>query len=400
MADAHDPLLDLLHEERSRYRGAFAPPIYRASTFGQETLEKFLSPDVITPPNFVYSRVANPTTRVLEEMLAKLENGEDAVAFGSGMGAISAVLLAFLKRGDHILCVTPAYHPAHQFLETFTERMALSVEYFAPGADIEPLMRPNTRLVYVESPTSGSFEVLDLRAISRVARAHGAISVIDNTWATPLYQKPLDMGIDVSLHSATKYINGHSDAMGGIVVTSHALMATLRPMAIMLGATLSPEDAFLMIRGLRTLAIRMPHFMQSGLTIAHWLQAHPLVEKVLHPGLPNCAGFALGQQQMSGYSSLFGVVLRAPPVVTGQVPGAAFANALQFFGIAPSWGGFESLIAPIDVTPGHAVFRLSIGLEPTDALIADLDQALQRYGEALADLSTVSGTVADALTSV
>lgn len=378
MSEPSDPRLDLLHEDRSDYRGAFNPPIYRASTFNQSTLERYFSPDASTPPNYIYSRVANPTTRVFEEIISKVEHADDAVAFSSGMGAITAAILAFIGHGDHILLVSHVYGPTRTFLEQMTPRMALTVETFEPGVDIEPLMRPNTKLVYVESPTSLHFEMLDLRAISRVARAHGAVTIIDNSWATPLYQQPLDLGIDISLHTGTKYLNGHSDVLCGVAATSSELMKTLRPMAITLGATLSPEDAYMCVRGLRTLAIRMAQHQESGLAVAHWLHDHPLIERVLHPALPDSPGYELWRSQMSGASGLFSIVLRAGP--EGAV--AAFANSLKLFGIAPSWGGFESLLAPIDVKPDQpAIIRLAIGLEPVDALIADLEQALEHYGE-------------------
>ncbi len=378
MSEQRDPRLDLLHEDRTYYRGAFNPPIYRASTFKQPSLEHYQSPEARIPPNYIYSRVANPTTRALEEMIAKIEHADDALAFSSGMGAITAAILAFLGHGDHVLLVRHAYGPTRTFLEQMTPRMALTVETFEPGADIEPLMRPNTRLVYVESPTSGYFEILDLREISRIAREHGALTIIDNSWATPLFQQPLDLGIDITLHTGTKYLNGHSDVLCGFAATSHELMKTLRPIAETLGATLSPEDAYMCMRGLRTLAIRMAHHMESGLTVARWLHDHPLVERVLHPALPDSPGYALWKSQMSGASGLFSVVLR--PAAEGAV--AAFANSLKLFGIAPSWGGFESLIAPFESKPDQpAIIRLAIGLEPVDALIADLEQALAHYGE-------------------
>ena len=343
--DTHnrDPRLTLLHEDRSTYRGAFNPPIYRASTFNQDSLEQLQSPDVAVPPNYIYGRVGNPTTHVFEEMLAALEHGEEAVAFSSGLAAITAVLLTFLDHGAHVLCVDSAYHPAQDFLTALTDRMALEVEYFAPGTDLAPLMRPNTRLIYAELPTSLVFDMLDLPAISKIARAHGAITVTDNTWATPLFQQPIDLGIDISLHSATKYISGHSDVLAGVAVTSRALMAKLRPMAITLGATLSPEDAYLAIRGLRTLDLRMRHAMEAGLTVARWLQQHPLVEEVLHPALPDLPGYALWQQQMSGASALFGFRLRA----ASDGAASALINSLHMFGLAPSWGSYELLIVPI-----------------------------------------------------
>lgn len=376
----HDPLLDILHEDRSTYHGSFNPPIYRTSTFDQENFDIFTAGAAIRPPNYVYTRVANPTTRVLEEMIAKLENAEDGQAFGSGMGAITAVLLALLQHGDHVLCVESAYGPAKMFLTELTSRMQLTVEYFTADTDIEPLIRPNTRLIYLESPTTFKFEVLDLPKIAALARARGITTIVDNTWATPIYQKPLDMGIDVSLHSGTKYINGHSDVCLGLLATSNTLMEKIRPMAIALGATVSPEDAFLAIRGLRTLAVRMAQHQSSGLKVAEWLAAHPLVTEVRHPGLPSSPWYGLGKAQMTGYSGLFAFALKAAP--EGAI--RAFSDAIKLFGFAPSWGGFESLMIPINAKPNEPlILRLSIGLEPVEALIGDLENAFNCYGEFL-----------------
>lgn len=379
--DSFDPdLLDLLHEDRDSYNGSFNPPIYRSSTFGQDDLDAIAKQQPVRPPHYIYTRVANPTTHVFESLVAKLEHAEAGQAFSSGMGAVSCAILTFVGHGDHILCVNSVYSPARAFLNELSGRMALTVEYFTPeqSVDLTPLMRPNTKLIYCESPTTFKFEVLDLPAISRVARAHGAITVIDNTWATPLYQKPLDLGIDVSLHSATKYLNGSSDVVAGVLVSSEALMTRIRPIAQLLGATLSPEDAYLIIRGMRTLPIRMAHHQQSGLRVAEWLQAHPLVVEVRHPGLPTSPYHDLAKAQMTGFSSLFSVVLK--PAREGACD--AFAKSLRYFGIAPSWGGFESLIVPVAVSPGEpAIFRLAVGLEPVEALIGDLDGALACYGE-------------------
>jgi cystathionine beta-lyase len=309
-------------------------------------------------------------------MIAKLENGDDAFAFGSGMGAIVAPLMTFLDHGAHVLVVDSVYGPTRQFLTAMTDRMQLSVEYFPAGADVESLIRPNTRIIYLESPTTFKFEVLDLRAISRAARAHGVVTMIDNTWATPLYQKPLDLGIDISIHSGTKYINGHSDVMLGLMVTSDTLMKKIRPMAIMMGASPSPEDAYLAVRGLRTLGVRMPQHMKSGLAVAEWLEAHPLVTEVRHPGLPSSPYHALAEAQMTGYSALFAFTVKA--ATEGGT--RAFARALRLFAIAPSWGGFESLLVPIAVKANEPMtVRLSVGLEPAQALIADLEQALNVY---------------------
>jgi cystathionine beta-lyase len=376
----HDPLLDILHEDRSNYHGSFNPPIYRTSTFDQDNFDIFTSGAHIRPPTYVYTRVANPTTRVLEEMIAKLEHAEDGQAFGSGMGAITAVLLALLQHGDHVLCVESAYGPAKMFLTELTNRMQLTVEYFAADAELAPLLRPNTRLIYLESPTTFKFEVLDLPKISALARAHGITTIIDNTWATPIFQKPLDLGIDVSLHSGTKYINGHSDVCLGLVATSNALMEKIRPMAITLGATTSPEDAYLAVRGLRTLAVRMAQHQTSGLRVAEWLSQHPFVTEVRHPGLPSSRWYELGKAQLSGYSGLFAFSLKAAP--DGAI--RAFTDAIQMFGFAPSWGGFESLMIPINAKPNEPLtLRVSIGLEPVEALLADLENAFNCYGDFL-----------------
>jgi len=378
MNEPHDPLLDLLHEDRTYYRGGMNPPIHRTSTFAQEDFDLMTSGQPIMPPQYIYSRVANPTTRVLEEMIAKLEHADDAIAFGSGMGAITAALLAFLQHGDHVLCIESVYGPARMFLSALTDRMQLSVEYFAPGADLESLIRPNTRVIYLESPTTFKFEVLDLPKIAAVARAHGIVTIIDNSWATPLYQTPLDFGIDVTLHSGTKYINGHSDVCLGLLAANAEHMKTIRPMAITLGATSSPEDAYLAVRGLRTLTLRMQQHMMAGLRVAEWLSAHPLVTEVRHPGLPTSPWHELARAQMSGWSGLFAFSLRAAPEGAPK----AFARALKLFAIAPSWGGFESLLVPIAIKPNEPMtVRISVGLEPVEAIIGDLEQAMACYGD-------------------
>jgi cystathionine beta-lyase len=272
--------------------------------------------------------------------------------------------------------------------------LGVETTYFHPGLDdLTGLLRPDTRLVYLESPGSLSFHVQDMAGLSRQAGMHGAITIADNSWATPLNQQPHNLGIDIVVHSGTKYIAGHSDVVVGLATVRDTteggdLLRRVRQMAILLGATLGPAEAFLVQRGLRTMPVRMAQLQESGLAVARWLQAHPKVRRVLHPGLPTFPRHQLAKEQMSGWSSLFTVELY-PPVDSEQ--GHRFVDSLQLFSIGVSWGGYESLIIPLLAdTPAIAAqhervglsddcYRLSIGLEDSDDLIADLEQGLSRY---------------------
>ncbi len=387
-----DTHLQHLADNRARHYGAINTPVYRASLFGFETYADFLAAragDLDAP---VYSRTRNPTRDALEAKIAFLEGADHAIAFSSGMGAISAALLALVKAGDHVLAAACCYGPSRQFFDTVLAGLGVTVEYFPAEAstDLSDRLKPNTRLIYLESPGSLTFQLQDIRAVTKLARQRHIATVIDNSWATPLYQKPLSMGVDVVVHSGTKYIAGHSDVVVGLLACNAAMYRRIRPVATLLGAGLAPDDAYLVTRGLRTLSLRLARQQESALKIARRLEDKPEVRAVLHPGLPSFPQHHLAQAQMHGYSSLFGLKLHPG----GEKARHAFVDSLSLFSIAVSWGGFESLILPVGrayqdqpavrQTMGinDDLFRLSIGLEGVDDLIADLEAGLAAWRRA------------------
>lgn len=370
-------------EDREAHGGAVSPPIHRTSLFTFPDCATFEACHGGQGGRHLYSRVSNPTVSVLEHKLADLEGYDTALACASGMAAVSAVLLGLLRAGDHVVMVSCAYGPTLAFARGPLARFGVDVSFVPAGELGDPgsHLRESTRLIYLESPGSLTFDILDLPAISDVARDRGIPTVLDNSWATPLYQRPADLGLDLSLHSGTKYLSGHSDILLGAVTGRAELMSRVRRMATLLGGSLSPEDAFLAIRGLRTLPLRMAQHQQNGLRVASFLESQPRVSSVLHPGLPSFAGHALARRQFAGWSGLFSFVLDGDP--------RRFVDALEIFSIGVSWGGFESLALPAgllasrpperdlrpDIPPG--LVRLSIGLEDADDLIADLERGFR-----------------------
>lgn len=332
-----------------------------------------------------YGRFGTPTTHALEEAVAQLEGGYRSLVFPSGLAAIATSLTALLSAGDHVLVTDSAYSPARTFLTRLLSRFGVQVSFYNPciGSGIEALIQPNTRVVYVESPGSETFEIQDIPAIAQVAHRHGAKVVMDNTWGTPLFFKPFEHGVDVSVQAATKYIVGHSDAMLGIVTCTRDTWPVIKQASRDLGQTAGPEECFLALRGLRTMGVRLQQHWQSGLKVAQWLEGHDEVEAVLHPALPSHPGHALWKRDFKGACGLFSIVLKT----TSQQEMAAFVDSLQLFGLGVSWGGFESLVIPF--VPGSAhtgarwpwrgqALRLHVGLEDTDDLLADLRQGLAR----------------------
>ncbi len=367
-------------EDREFFLGSVSPPVFRSSLFAfpdSASLEKAFKGG---RDRYLYSRVSNPTVRVLEEKVALLEKAEDAIAFGSGMGAISAVLLAFLGSGDHLICFSRAYGPTLSLARGLLRRLGVGVTFLEPGEipRLETHVRPATRLIYVESPASLTFDVIDLEHVARVGKERGIPTATDNSWASPIFQQPVSLGIALSLHSGTKYIGGHSDILLGLAAGNRASVEQVRSTAILLGACLSPEDAFLAVRGLRTLPIRMQRHEESAFLLARRLLAHDLVADVLHPALPFFASHALWKKQFSGSSGLFSFRLK------GDV--RRFADALKVFRLGVSWGGFESLVLPVALTLPSSpaenprpdirgdLIRLSVGLEDPEDLWQDLEQ--------------------------
>lgn len=381
----------ILHtgDDREARMGAVNPPIYHASLFTFPSLRAFLERDDAEYVRHTYTRESNPTNRALEQKIAMLEGAEDCIATASGMAAIVPSILSTVQAGDHALVVESCYGPTRQFMDDLMAGLGVESTYYHPDLDdLSQLYRPNTKLVYLESPGSHAFQIQDIAKVCAQARAHGATTICDNSWATPINQQPHHFGVDIVVHSGSKYISGHSDLVLGLITTGGALFHRIRTITTLLGATLGPSEAYLALRGLRTLPVRMAQHQENGLTVARWLQAHPKVRRVLHPGLPDFPRHRLAQKQMSGWSSLFSIELQAPGDPDQPY---RFVDSLRLFSIGVSWGGYESLIVPLlPQTPEGAArqkrlglndncYRLSIGLEDADDLLADLHQALENY---------------------
>ncbi|MCB1387614.1 MAG: cystathionine beta-lyase [Rhodobacteraceae bacterium] len=358
------------------------PPLVRASTFVFDTLASFEAASKTPFDVPFYGRVGTPTTFAFEEAMAALEGGHRSIATASGVSAISATFLAFLEQGDHLLVVDTVYEPVRRFCNRALTRMGIETTYYDPalGGGIAELIRPETKLIYLESPGSGTFDVQDVPAIVAVARARGIRTAIDNTWATPLFFRPLEHGIDVSIHAATKYIVGHSDAMLGVITTGADCYEAVRRATQDLGACAGIEECNLGLRGLRTLEVRMKRHEATGLALAGWLMERPEVARVLHPALPSCPGHEHWARDFDGAAGLFSIELSSPDPDAKR----RFIDALQLFRIGFSWGGYESLVLPMHPESRSMprwrelgpVVRLQVGLEDLDDLRADLAQAL------------------------
>jgi cystathionine beta-lyase len=361
------------------YHGFVNPPVYHASTVLYPSAEDFLAHRA----RYQYGRRGTPTTEALELALQELDGPQCAgvALLPSGLAAISTAFLALVHAGDHVLVTDSAYGPTRVFCDQVLSRFGVTVTYYDPliGPGIAELIRPNTRLVYLESPGSLTFEMQDTGAMAKAAHAKDALVVMDNTWATPLYFRPLDHGVDMAIQAGTKYIGGHSDLMLGTVSANAATLARLKNTVRYTGQCAGPDDVYLGLRGLRTLAIRLARHQQSGLAIARWLDRRPEVLSLLHPGLPSHPGHAVWKRDFAGASGLFSMVLK--PV--SQKAYYAFLDTLELFGIGASWGGYESLAIPFDCAPlrtatrwapGGPTVRFHIGLEAVDDLIADLER--------------------------
>ena len=369
--------------------GIVNPPVYRASTclFDSyaELRERCADPSA---KKLFYGRKGTPTQWALEEAITELEGGEGTVLYPSGVAAITGAILSLVRAGDHILITDSAYEPTRTFSSGLLSQMGVEVEYYDPliGGDIEKLFRDNTRLVMTESPGSLTFEVQDLPAIIAAAKKRDIYVVVDNTWATPLYLKPLEMGADISVHAVTKYIGGHSDIMLGSATANKRTFKALQRTAYQLGQTCSPDDAFLASRGIRTLAVRLKVHEENALKIAAWLKDQPEVARVLHPAFEDCPGHDIWDRDFAGSTGLFSIVLKG-----GDYPDtAALVDDLALFKMGFSWGGYESLILPSDPRGSRSVtewkgegpvVRIHIGLEDTDDLIEDLAAGLKRYSK-------------------
>lgn len=369
--------------------GIVNPPVYHASTVLFPTVAA-LEEAGHSFDGVRYGRIGTPTSQAFEATVARLEGGFKAVTAPSGLAAITTALLAFVSAGDHVLVTDSVYGPTRLFCSDMLKRLGVEAEFYDPlvGAGIERLIRPNTRVVFLESPGSLTFEVQDVPAIAAAARKAGAVVMIDNTWGTPLFFKPFDHGVDLSIHAATKYMVGHSDAMLGVITAStEEVWNRLKRNSVQLGTCAGPDDIYLGLRGLRTMGARLRQHQDTALNLARWLQVRPEVARVLHPALPDDPGHALWRRDFTGACGLFAIELK--PCSAAAV--AAFLDGMELFGMGYSWGGYESLILPIHPeklrtatrwrTDGPMI-RLHAGLEAPDDLIADLDRGLARLAAA------------------
>ncbi|MBB4008477.1 PLP-dependent transferase [Allorhizobium taibaishanense] len=389
MNDKHDfsefASLITAHDEGNAF-DAVVPPIVQTSLFTFSDYDEMVATYRGEKQRPVYSRGLNPTVRIFEDMLARLEGAEDALGFGSGMATISSTVLTFVQPGDRIVAVRHVYPDAFRFFETILKRMRVEVTY-VDGRDEDAVAAalPGAKLIYLESPTSWVMHAHDVGALAALARHHGVLSIIDNSWASPVFQRPLTLGVDLVLHSASKYLGGHSDVVAGVVAGPKALIDRIRNETLpYLGGKLSPFDAWLLIRGMRTLPVRMKAHEASALEIARRLQAHEQVETVCHPALANSLPPGL-----VGTSGLFSFIFK--PGIDLKI----FCNQLRYFKMGVSWGGHESLIVPGDVVAAQKAppsfaeafgvdplsVRLHVGLEGTEALWSDLVAAISAATE-------------------
>ncbi len=366
------------------YHGFVNPPVYHASTVLYPTAEDLLA----QRSRYKYGRLGTPTSEALADALAALEGADCAgvALLPSGLAAASLALLCVLDAGDHVLVTDSVYLPTRKFCDSVLARYGIGTTYYDPliGGGIAALIEPNTRAIFVESPGSLSFEVQDVPAIAAAAHARGAVVLMDNTWASPVYFRAFDKGVDLSIQSGTKYIGGHSDVMLGTVSANRATWPRLHEIIDAMGLCVGPDDMYLGLRGLRTMGVRLAQHYASGIKVARWLAARPEVASVLHPALEEHPGHAIWRRDYSGACGLFSIVLRPAPRAAVH----AFLDALTLFGMGYSWGGFESLAIPFDCTsmrsatpwaPGGPTVRFHIGLEDVDDLIGDLERGFAAF---------------------
>lgn len=380
-------LLNHLGEDRELYFDAVAPPITQSTNFCQPTVQALRERIAHEYEAPFYTRGVNPTVAILRKKIAALEGADDALVFSSGSAAIAAAVCSLLRAGDHVVCVRKPYSWTHTLLNTFLARFGVTTT-MVDGTDAENYRRaitPQTRLLLLESPNSMTFELQDIAAVTAIAREHGCYTLMDNSYSTPLFQQPLAMGVDLVAHSASKYLSGHSDVVAGALAGRADLIRKVFTGEFMtLGASISPHDAWLILRGLRTLSLRMERAASSALKVADFLATHPKVSRLNYPYHPSHPQYELARKQMKNGSGLLSIEVR-----TESFEGVErFANALQRFLMATSWGGYESLAFPVcafrkskeafDLPLPWNLVRLYIGLEDPELLIADLAQALDQ----------------------
>ncbi len=371
-----------------RFGGMVNPPVFHVSTVLAETFEQLKSRDKAEESGkqeMTYGRRGTPTSWALENAVAELEGGYRSLSFPSGLSAVTGALLAFLKTGDHLLMTDSVYAPTRRFCDKILKRFGVETTYYDPliGAGIRTLLRPNTSVVYTESPGSHTFEVQDIPAIAKIANANGVKILMDNTWASPLYFKPFEHGVDVSIQAATKYIVGYSDVMLGTVTATKEFWPELRESAGDMGQCAGPDDLYLAQRGFRSLAVRLRQHQSNALMIAEWLQTRPEVMQVIYPALPGSPGHEIWKRDFLGASGLFAFELK--PCTEKAIE--AMLDGMRIFGMGYSWGGYESLLIPENVRKIRTavpwrfegpLLRIHIGLEDVEDLKDDLKYGLER----------------------
>ena len=370
--------------------GAAVTPIYQTSTFKFKNADHGAACFAGEDPGFIYTRIGNPTITGLENVLAKIENGAKAIAVSSGMAAVNVVYMALLKSGDHMVSTDAVYGPSRVVMEKYWAGYGVESTYIDSSniENVKKAIRPNTKVIYIETPTNPTIAITDLKAVCELAHSRGILVVVDNTFCSPILQKPLDLGVDVVLHSMTKFLNGHADVVAGVVISkTKELDAILRPVMVNLGCNMDPSQAYLVIRGLKTLSIRVIKQQENAMIVTEWLEKHPKVASVSYPGLPSHPQYELGKQQMDGPGSVFSFTLKG-----GIQAGKTLMNNVKLALLAVSLGGVESLIShPASMTHSKmakeareacgisdGLVRFAVGIEDVNDIIADLEQALDK----------------------
>lgn len=385
---SHDYIINHLGEDRAAWSGAASPPVFMSSMFTFPDVEAMRQALVNESSEPFYTRGTNPDFQILEQKVAALEGGEAALLFASGSAAIAAAVCSQLKAGDHVICVEKPYSWTAKLLNSWLFRFGVETS-FVDGSEesVQNAIRPETRILYLETPNSFTFELQDIAALSALVKPKGIRVLVDNSYASPVFQKPLALGADMVVHSATKYFSGHSDALAGLLICSAADRELIFKNEYMtLGATMSPMNAWLILRGLRTLPIRLKKSHENGMQVADFLAAHPGVKKVHYPFHPGHPQYQLARSQMKGCGGLMSFELNTEDPKKIE----AFCNALRFFLLACSWGSYESLCFPAIGLVSSANYsknpfpiglvRLYCGLEDASLLIGDLNQAFEKSG--------------------
>lgn len=368
-------------DEYSKFMGAIVPPIFQNSLFVQPT-----ESNNIKGSEYVYTRINNPTTEVAEKKIAALEEGEEAKCFSSGMAAISSAIMYCVSKDSHIIAVKSIYGPTRNFMENYLSKFGIETT-FVSGEDIneiEAAIRKNTSLIYLESPSSLILSMQDLEKVGALAKSYGITTAIDNTYSTPLFQNPIKYGIDMVIHTVSKYLGGHSDIVGGVIVSRKEILDEMvEGERALFGGCMDPHQAWLLIRGMRTLPVRVMQHQENAMKVAQFLENHPKVKKVIYPGLKSHPQYELGRKQMSGYTGLMSFI---PKGNSEEI--IKFIGRLKYFQLGVSWGGFESLVSAVGVGKSaqelerlcipEGLVRIHVGLENVNTLIEDLDRSLNQ----------------------